>query len=171
MNRDINVGAMRTNCYRQSKVPGIFMNAGRIDAYLVSSLEDVNMRTVAKFGTVSYYFATTKGNSDLLLELNSAMVIIYNKKLLKEAGLSAPESWADCLRPEFKGQIAYCMPSKSGSAYTQLCTMIQANGGKEAGWDYVEKFVANLNGKILDSSSKCHKLVANGEYMAWSASR
>jgi len=49
------------------------MNAGRIDAYLVSSLEDVNMRTVAKFGTVSYYFATTKGNSDLLLELNSAM--------------------------------------------------------------------------------------------------
>jgi len=93
------------------------------------------------------------------------MVIIYNKKLLKEAGLSAPESWADCLRPEFKGQIAYCMPSKSGSAYTQLCTMIQANGGKEAGWDYVEKFVANLNGKILDSSSKCHKLVANGEYM------
>jgi len=93
------------------------------------------------------------------------MVIIYNKKLLYEAGLSAPESWADCLRPEFKGQIAFCQPSKSGSAYTQLCTMIQANGGTEAGWNYVEKFVANLNGKILDSSSKCHKLVASGEYM------
>jgi len=49
------------------------MDSGQIDAYLVSSLEDVNMRTIAKFGTVSYYFATTKGNSDLLLELNSAM--------------------------------------------------------------------------------------------------
>lgn len=93
------------------------------------------------------------------------MVIIYNKKLLNEAGLSAPTSWQDCLNPAFKGKIAYCQPSKSGSAYTQLCTMILANGGTGKGWDYVEKFVANLGGNILDSSGKCHKLVANGEYM------
>ena len=49
------------------------MESGEIDAYLVSNLQDVDMRTVAKFDTTSYYFATTKGNSDLLKELDTAM--------------------------------------------------------------------------------------------------
>ena len=49
------------------------MAAGEINACLVSSLEDVDMRTVAKFDTQSYYFATAKGSSDLLKELNAAM--------------------------------------------------------------------------------------------------
>ncbi len=93
------------------------------------------------------------------------MVLIYNKKLLRAAGIAEPSSWADLLNPALKGQIAYCQPSKSGSAYTQLCTMILANGGGDAGWDYVRKLVANLNGRMLDSSGKCHKLVASGEFM------
>jgi len=93
------------------------------------------------------------------------MVIIYNKKLLAAAGIAAPASWQDCLNPAFKGKIAYCQPSKSGSAFSQLCTMILANGGTEKGWEYVKKFVDNLDGNILESSSKCHKLVASGEYM------
>ena len=37
----------------------------------------------------------------------------------------------DLTKPEWKGKIAYCLPSKSGSAYTQLCTMILGHGGKE----------------------------------------
>ena len=49
------------------------MAAGEVNACLVSSLQDVNMRTIAKFNTKSYYFATTKGNSALLKELNTAM--------------------------------------------------------------------------------------------------
>lgn len=94
------------------------------------------------------------------------MVIIYNKKVLASLGVKEITSWQDLLAPELKGQIAYCQPSKSGSAYTQLCTMLLANGGKEKGWDYVEKLFSNLNGKILDSSGKCHKLVAAGEFAA-----
>lgn len=93
------------------------------------------------------------------------MVIIYNKKLLKEANLQAPASWEDCTKPEFKGKVAYCLPSKSGSAYTQLCTMLLAHGGKEDGWKFIESLYKNLDGKILDSSGKCHKMVADGEYM------
>lgn len=92
------------------------------------------------------------------------MVIIYNKKLLDEAGIAYPTRWEDCLDPALKGKIAYCDPSKSGSAYTQLCTMIQAFGGGDEGWDFVAKFAENLGGNLLDSSGKCHKLVASGEY-------
>ena len=67
------------------------------------------------------------------------MVIFYNKDLIEKDGLTIPESWEDLTKPEWKGKIAYCLPSKSGSAYTQLCTMILGHGGKEAGWDFIKK--------------------------------
>lgn len=92
------------------------------------------------------------------------MVIFYNKDLIESAGLTIPNSWEDLIKPEWKGKIAYCLPSKSGSAYTQLCTMLLAHGGKEDGWDFIKKFYDNLDGKILDSSGKCHKMVADGEF-------
>src|SRR5574344_1427154 len=115
------------------------------DSFIAASVKDDNGRWI--------------GESPL------PMVIIYNKKALKEAGIPFPTNWNDCLNPKFKGKIAYCQPSKSGSAYTQLCTMILAHGGGEKGWDFVERFAANLDGKILDSSGKCHKLVASGAYL------
>lgn len=93
------------------------------------------------------------------------MVIIYNKKLLAEEGIDPPRGWDDLLNPALRGKIAYCQPSKSGSAYTQLCTMILAHGGGEEGWAYVQQFTDNLDGKILDSSGQCHKLVASGDYL------
>lgn len=91
------------------------------------------------------------------------MVLFYNKTLVSEE--DAPKTWEDLLNPKWKGQIAYASPAKSGSAYTQLCTMIFAQGGPEGGgWDFVEKFYQNLDGKVQDSSGNCHKLVASGEY-------
>ena len=92
------------------------------------------------------------------------MVIFYNKDLLAKDGLEPPTSWADLTKPEWKGKIAYCLPSKSGSAYTQLCTMLLAEGGKEEGWDFIDDLYDNLDGRIVDSSGKCHKMVADGEF-------
>lgn len=92
------------------------------------------------------------------------MVIFYNKELLDKDGLAIPQTWEDLTKPEWKGKIAYCLPSKSGSAYTQLCTMMLAHGGKEDGWDFVKKLYDNLDGKIVDSSGKCHKMVKDGEF-------
>ena len=92
------------------------------------------------------------------------MVIFYNKDLIEKDGLPIPETWEDLTKPEWKGKIAYCLPSKSGSAYTQLCTMILGHGGKEDGWDFIKKLYDNLDGKIVDSSGKCHKMVADGEF-------
>ncbi len=91
------------------------------------------------------------------------MVLFYNKKMVSDE--DAPKTWADLLNPKWKGQIAFASPAKSGSAYTQLCTMILAQGGPEGGgWEFVEKFYQNLDGKVQDSSGNCHKLVASGEY-------
>ena len=92
------------------------------------------------------------------------MVIFYNKDLIEKDGLTIPETWEDLTKPEWKGKIAYCLPSKSGSAYTQLCTMILGHGGKADGWDFIKKLYDHLDGKIVDSSGKCHKMVADGEF-------
>ena len=90
------------------------------------------------------------------------MVIIYNKTLIDEADV--PTTWEGLCNENLKGKIAYCSPSKSGSAYTQLCTMLFSQPTLDDGWALVEKFIANLDGKIQDSSGNCHKLVAAGEY-------
>src|SRR5690606_31744524 len=66
---------------------------------------------------------------------------------------------------QWTGKIAYVEPSKSGSAYTQLVTMLTAyqNDGND-GWGFVKDFVANLDGTILGSSSAVPKGVADGEF-------
>ena len=95
------------------------------------------------------------------------MVFIYSKDALTKAGLTeedVPKTWEDLCNPKLKGLIAYCSPAKSGSAYTQLCTMLFSQPSLDEGWALVEKFIENLDGKILDSSGNCHKLVASGEY-------
>ena len=95
------------------------------------------------------------------------MVFIYSKSALEKAGLTeadVPTTWEGLCDEKLKGLIVYCSPAKSGSAYTQLCTMLFSQPTLEEGWELVEKFIANLDGKVTDSSGNCHKLVASGEY-------
>ena len=90
------------------------------------------------------------------------MVFIYNKTLINEEDV--PTTWEGLCDEALKGRIAYASPAKSGSAYTQLCTMLFSQPTLDEGWDLVGRFIANLDGKIQDSSGNCHKLVAAGEY-------
>ncbi|MCP1307983.1 ABC transporter substrate-binding protein [Paenibacillus tyrfis] len=90
------------------------------------------------------------------------MVIMYNKELVK-AG-EEPKSWNDLLDPKWKGKIAYADPAKSGSSYTQLVTMLTAFGKDDKGWDFVKKFVKNLDGKVLSGSGLVYKGVADKEF-------
>lgn len=90
------------------------------------------------------------------------MVFIYNKKLIAEEDV--PKTWDDLCNENLKGKIAYTSPAKSGSAYTQLCTMLFSKPTIEEGWELVFNFIKNLDGKVQDSSGNAHKLVASGEY-------
>lgn len=90
------------------------------------------------------------------------MVIMYNTNLVSEE--DAPTSWKDVLNPVFKGKIAMADPAKSGSAYTILATMLTAYGDENDGWDFIREFYANLDEKVLSSSSGVYKGVADGEY-------
>lgn len=90
------------------------------------------------------------------------MVFVYNKNLIAEEDV--PKTWDDLCNESLKGKIAYASPAKSGSAYTQLCTMLFSKDTIDEGWDLVFNFIKNLDGKVQDSSGNCHKLVASGEY-------
>jgi len=80
--------------------------------------------------------------------------------------------YADLLDPRLKGKIAMGNSIKSNSAYYHLENMLLAMGSDpqnqgvdtEQGWAYVEAFLQNLDGKIIDSSSAVYKGVASGEY-------
>lgn len=89
------------------------------------------------------------------------MVVMYNKKLVAEEDV--PKTWEDLLDEKWKGQIAYTDPNLSGSCFTALVTMMYAHPEND-GWDFVRKFVNNLDGKLLNSSSAIFKGVADGEY-------
>ncbi len=78
-------------------------------------------------------------------------------------------SFADLLHPDLKGRIAMGDPANSSSAFQSLMAMLYAHGADNdpmspEAWEFVDKFIANVDGKFLNSSGAVHKGVADGEY-------
>ena len=90
-------------------------------------------------------------------------VIMVNTDLIGDIKV---EGYEDLLNPELKGKIAFAEPSASSSSFEHLVNMLYAmgNGDPDKGWDYVEKLVDQLDGKLLGGSSAVYKGVADGEY-------
>ena len=90
-------------------------------------------------------------------------ILMVNTNLSKNIKI---EGYGDLLNPALKGKIACADPSASSSAFEHLVNMLYAmgNGNPEKGWDYIRKFCANLDGKLLSGSSAVYKGVADGEY-------
>lgn len=78
-------------------------------------------------------------------------VFIYNKKLVISAG--APRNWEELLSSRLRGSIAYADPTKSGSSYTALQTMIQALSDKYSMEEVVRSFSDNLNHDVAPESA------------------
>lgn len=120
------------------------------------SPEDANMMDA--FKNKSGYFSAAFADPT---------VFIVNTNL---AGNIKIDSFADLLNPELKGKIAFGDPANSSSAFQSLMAMLYAMGKNgdpmsEEAWAFVDQFIANLNGKILNSSGGVHKGVADGEYI------
>ena len=85
-----------------------------------------------------------------------------NKNWLAEnPGVTAPTSWADLLKPEFKGQIMVAHPSSSGTSYTALCTILQLMG-EEKGWKYIQDYAGQVT-QFTKSGAAPAKFVGQGE--------
>ncbi len=81
--------------------------------------------------------------------------------LAEHPEVSAPTSWDDLTKPEWKGQIMVAHPSSSGTSYTHLCTNIQLRG-EPAVWDY-ERALADNVLQFTKSGSAPARFVGAGE--------
>ncbi len=85
----------------------------------------------------------------------------YNTELLAKKKLAVPRSWADLLKPEYKGEIQVANPASSGTAYTMVATLVQLMGEDKA-FDYLKALHKNI-GQYTRSGTGPIKAVARGE--------
>ena len=90
-----------------------------------------------------------------------ALCFVSNTNRLKELGLEAPKSWADALKPEFKGHIQMANPASSGTAYNVIATVVQL-WGEEKGFEYMRDLHKNIS-QYTKSGSAPGKSAAIGE--------
>lgn len=92
--------------------------------------------------------------------------IIINKTLIEKLGVTV-DSWESLTDERLKGNISFASPADSSSAMETLINMLAAMSPTEDledGWEYVEKFLSNLDGKLAAGSSQAYLNVVEGEY-------
>ena len=85
----------------------------------------------------------------------------YNPELLAKKKLAVPKSWADLLKPEYKGDIQVANPGSSGTAYTMIATLVQLMGEDKA-YEYLKGLHRNVS-QYTRSGTGPIKAVARGE--------
>ena len=85
----------------------------------------------------------------------------YNTELIAKKKLAVPRSWADLLKPEYKGEIQVANPASSGTAYTMIATLVQLMGEDKA-FEYMKALHKNI-GQYTRSGTGPIKAVARGE--------
>ena len=85
----------------------------------------------------------------------------YNTELLARKKLAVPTSWADLLKPAYKGEIQVANPASSGTAYTMIATLVQLMGEDKA-FDYLKGLHRNVS-QYTRSGTAPIKAVARGE--------
>ena len=85
----------------------------------------------------------------------------YNPELLAKKKLAVPKSWADLLKPDYKGDIQVANPGSSGTAYTMVATLVQLMGEDKA-FEYLKGLHRNVS-QYTRSGTGPIKAVARGE--------
>ncbi|HPE89267.1 MAG TPA: ABC transporter substrate-binding protein [Spirochaetia bacterium] len=91
------------------------------------------------------------------------LTFVTNLKRAEELGIKPPQSWADLLKPEYKGLVRVANPNTSGTAYNVITTLRYIyKGDEEKVFDYLKKLDANID-QYTRSGSAPGKSVAIGE--------
>lgn len=146
---DINWGAINLGLYKQN--PNLWAE------YVSPNDKNLPEEFHNPVGHFTYY------------KLSGSAALLCNLDVFKDLGVNVDEfdGYEDLLLPQLKGKIAMGDPTASSSAYAELTNMLLVMGDKkydEKAWKYVEKFIGQLNGSILSSSSQIYKATADGEY-------
>ncbi|MRX32299.1 putative 2-aminoethylphosphonate ABC transporter substrate-binding protein [Aminobacter sp. MDW-2] len=90
-----------------------------------------------------------------------AASICFNTIEGQKLGLTAPKSWKDLTKPEYKGHVVMPNPASSGSGYLDVSSWLQLFGDKD-GWTYMDGLHQNVAAYTHSGSKPC-KMAAAGE--------
>lgn len=68
---------------------------------------------------------------------------LVNTEVLAEKKLPVPQTWADLIKPEYKGEVLVADPAISGTTYAVVAGLLQKMG-EEEGWKYFEALSKNV---------------------------
>lgn len=90
-----------------------------------------------------------------------AASICFNTVEGGKLGLTAPKSWKDLSKPEYKGHVVMPNPASSGTGFLDVSSWLQLFGEKE-GWAYMDSLHQNISAYTHSGSKPC-KMAAAGE--------
>ena len=85
----------------------------------------------------------------------------YNSEILAEKKIAPPACWKDLADPKYKGEIQVANPNSSGTAYTELATLVQVFG-EDPAFKLLVQIGKNVN-QYTKSGSAPSKAAARGE--------
>ena len=88
--------------------------------------------------------------------------IVGNTIEMKAKGLEMPQSYADLIKPMYKGQLVMPNPASSGTGFLTVSAILQIMG-QEKGWDYLDQLHENI-AMYTHSGSKPAKMAGKGEF-------
>ncbi len=88
--------------------------------------------------------------------------IVGNTIEMKNKGLTLPTSYADLIKPEYKGQLVMPNPASSGTGFLTVSAILQLKG-EQAGWEYLDALHQNM-AMYTHSGSKPAKMAGKGEF-------
>ena len=97
--------------------------------------------------------------------VNDYLCFIYDSAQLK----TPPATFADLLKPAFKGKIQYSTPGQAGDGTAVMLQVVHAYGNDEAGFNYLKQLQANnvgpssSTGRLTGLVNKGELYVANGD--------
>jgi iron(III) transport system substrate-binding protein len=92
-----------------------------------------------------------------------AAVVCYNTVEGQKKGIPKPESWADLVKPVYKGQITMPNPASSGTGYFDVTAWLQTMG-EAGGWKYMDQLHENIAQYTHSGSKPCRQAGA-GEFV------
>jgi iron(III) transport system substrate-binding protein len=88
--------------------------------------------------------------------------VVSNTVELGKLGIPAPTSYADLIKPEYKGRIVMPNPASSGTGFLAVSAILQLMG-EQKGWEYLDRLHINI-AQYTHSGSKPAKMAGKGEF-------
>ena len=92
-----------------------------------------------------------------------AAVVCYNTVEGAKKNIPKPETWADLIKPVYKGQVVMPNPASSGTGYFDVTAWLQTMG-EAGGWKYMDALHENIAQYTHSGSKPCRQAGA-GEFV------